>query len=116
MNEWRKHSGGRDEARIRPAILVFCLAALIPSAWLFKNKVASRNVSRVTEPIQLVETPSAPRDLVQQQKRRKLKAQTAAAVSVDSDPDIDLTHVGDLLDDRQNWIERPNRVYRIARP
>ena len=118
MNQWRKNSGGQNEAEIRPAVLIFCVSALIASLWLFKSKIATQNTPRSAEPIKFIETQTAPRDLVQQRKRRKLKAQEASSQSADSDSDIDLTHARALLDDRQNWIDQPQlrRTPRSAQP
>jgi len=113
VNRWSENSGKRskmgDAGKIRPAILTFCVATLAPCIWLLSSRSVHQDTPRTPETIQFVQTQSAPRDLVQQQRRRKLKAQKAepASPSPGSDFEMDFTGVPAMLDDRQKWIEQP---------
>jgi len=112
VNQWSKNSGKRsktgDSGKIRPAILIFCAAALAACIRLLLSESVHQDTPRVLQTIQIVQTQSAPRDLVQQQKRRKLKAQGAEPASLSPGPDLemDFTGVAAILDDRQHWIWR----------
>lgn len=117
MDGTRKHSHDADRSNpdeIRPAIWLFCLAILSSCGFLIFSERDSQTSPAVQHNVQAVQAQNAADESSQLDAVRRMFKSRTAHSSWNPEADADFSQIRSIINDRQNWIDRP--TWRVARP